>query len=444
MADVTASAKPHSSTSGPPLIPALRLHIGLDDGYVVPHRSVRQYAAHDDRRRYVGRFVLCLRPRIAECPHVPFDVVRGRRPVLDSMLDRRSSQHGEIALLGGGAHAERAYPYHLSQLGLARCSRLYPDLLVGVAEFVLHDVSGSHVLAPADVEACAYRSAGESPCRTDAHNRATHAVQLIAEVTAVRTHRGSRSRRHGGGSRRHGGRDASRRGCGHRCRCQSRGNRRWRRLGLHHRVVFAGTQLHGDEDEQGESHERGLIEGRSSEHPAASPRRKRSPQLLIRRSRTTRMVPTVATSCRSSGVPIREMLGRPASTVGKVLRGLGRSRLPHEPQPPLVRYERARPGRTAASRYREAGALLARRQAHPRRRGHAQSAHGLAALAHRSRRPLAARLRRSAPHGPPPRRTRHPRSRAALLQRAGVRVEAVMTDVQRCCRRFGHLPCALP
>jgi len=38
------------------------------------------------------------------------------------------------------------------------------------------------------------------------------------------------------------------------------------------------------------------------------------------------------------------LLDRPASTVGKVLRRLGRSRLPREPRPPVVRYERARPG----------------------------------------------------------------------------------------------------
>ena len=37
-------------------------------------------------------------------------------------------------------------------------------------------------------------------------------------------------------------------------------------------------------------------------------------------------------------------LGRPASTIGKVLRRLGRSRLPREPRPPVVRYERERPG----------------------------------------------------------------------------------------------------
>jgi transposase InsO family protein len=38
------------------------------------------------------------------------------------------------------------------------------------------------------------------------------------------------------------------------------------------------------------------------------------------------------------------ILGRPASSVGKVLRRHGRSRLPRPPRPPLLRYERARPG----------------------------------------------------------------------------------------------------
>ncbi len=41
---------------------------------------------------------------------------------------------------------------------------------------------------------------------------------------------------------------------------------------------------------------------------------------------------------------IGALLDRPASTVGKVLRRWGRSRLPREPRPPVVRYERERPG----------------------------------------------------------------------------------------------------
>ena len=47
---------------------------------------------------------------------------------------------------------------------------------------------------------------------------------------------------------------------------------------------------------------------------------------------------------RAGAVTIATLLQRPASTVGKVLRRLGRSRLPREPRPPVVRYERARPG----------------------------------------------------------------------------------------------------
>ena len=54
----------------------------------------------------------------------------------------------------------------------------------------------------------------------------------------------------------------------------------------------------------------------------------------------------LATRERTNAGPltIGALLDRPASTVGKVLRRLGRSRLPREPRPPVVRYERARPG----------------------------------------------------------------------------------------------------
>ena len=54
----------------------------------------------------------------------------------------------------------------------------------------------------------------------------------------------------------------------------------------------------------------------------------------------------VAARERSGAGPltIGALLDRPASTVGKVLRRLGRSRLPREPRPPVVRYERERPG----------------------------------------------------------------------------------------------------
>ena len=54
----------------------------------------------------------------------------------------------------------------------------------------------------------------------------------------------------------------------------------------------------------------------------------------------------IAVRERSGGGPevVGAIVDRPASTVGKVLRRLGRSRLPKPPRPPLVRYERARPG----------------------------------------------------------------------------------------------------
>ena len=47
----------------------------------------------------------------------------------------------------------------------------------------------------------------------------------------------------------------------------------------------------------------------------------------------------VAARERSGAGPLTlgAMLGRPASTIGKVLRRLGRSRLPREPRPPVLR-----------------------------------------------------------------------------------------------------------
>src|SRR5262245_57305988 len=46
-----------------------------------------------------------------------------------------------------------------------------------------------------------------------------------------------------------------------------------------------------------------------------------------------------------SGPAIARRLGRPVSTVGKVLRRRGLGRLPAvQPRPPVIRYERSRPG----------------------------------------------------------------------------------------------------
>ena len=54
----------------------------------------------------------------------------------------------------------------------------------------------------------------------------------------------------------------------------------------------------------------------------------------------------IAVRERSGGGPevVGAIVDRPASTVGKVLRRLGRSRLPKPPRPPVVRYERERAG----------------------------------------------------------------------------------------------------
>ena len=77
--------------------------------------------------------------------------------------------------------------------------------------------------------------------------------------------------------------------------------------------------------------------------------------LLERRSTPHRQPRRLSAAVEAEIVAVRErthagpltigaLLSRPASTVGKVLRRLGRSRLPREPRPPVRRYERARPG----------------------------------------------------------------------------------------------------
>ena len=70
------------------------------------------------------------------------------------------------------------------------------------------------------------------------------------------------------------------------------------------------------------------------------------PQRQPRRLSAEAEAEILATRERTNAGPltIGALLGRPASTVGKVLRRLGRSRLPREPRPPVVRYERERPG----------------------------------------------------------------------------------------------------
>jgi transposase InsO family protein len=78
----------------------------------------------------------------------------------------------------------------------------------------------------------------------------------------------------------------------------------------------------------------GLVERRSTPHH--QPRRL-SPaaeaEIVAVRERTN-----------AGALTVGALLGRPASTVGKVLRRLGRSRLPRAPRPPVQRYEREHPG----------------------------------------------------------------------------------------------------
>ena len=68
----------------------------------------------------------------------------------------------------------------------------------------------------------------------------------------------------------------------------------------------------------------------------------RQPWRLSREAETE----IIAVRERSGGGPevVGAIVDRPASTVGKVLRRLGRSRLPKPPRPPVVRYERERAG----------------------------------------------------------------------------------------------------
>jgi hypothetical protein len=123
-------------------------------------------------------------------------------------------------------------------------------------------------------------------------------------------------------------------------------------------------------------------------------------------------------------VVIAAITGRPASTVGKVLRRWGCSRLPRPERDPVRRYERARPGELLhvdtkkVGRFHVVGKRILRDGVAP------QSACRLATSAHRHRRSLTPRLtprsgpgRTStpAPRGGLVRRTRH-RDRTRLIR----------------------------
>ena len=75
---------------------------------------------------------------------------------------------------------------------------------------------------------------------------------------------------------------------------------------------------------------------------SARPRPSTSPGASTRPQRG-RSWPRAGAAARRP-VTLGALLGRPASTVGKVLRRRGQSRRPRLPRPPVVRYERASPG----------------------------------------------------------------------------------------------------
>ena len=73
--------------------------------------------------------------------------------------------------------------------------------------------------------------------------------------------------------------------------------------------------------------------------------RRSTPKHQPRRLSPAAEAEILAARTRSGAGPVTlgAVLGRPASTVGKVRRRLGHSRRPRVPRPPVVRYERAQP-----------------------------------------------------------------------------------------------------
>ena len=108
------------------------------------------------------------------------------------------------------------------------------------------------------------------------------------------------------------------------------------------------------------------------------------------------------------------LLNRPASTIGKVLRRLGRSRLPREPRPPVVRYERERPGELLHIDTKKLGRFW-----HVGKRILRDGVQRSPPAGSTSTSPFPPRLRRGAAHRPCGGRAGVPRARAALVRRAG-------------------------
>ncbi len=128
-------------------------------------------------------------------------------------------------------------------------------------------------------------------------------------------------------------------------------------------------------------------------------------------------------------VVIGVITGRPASTVGKVLRRWGCSRLPRPERDPVRRYERERPGELIHVDTKRLGCFQVVGKRILRRWQEPQPPSRLAAPAHRDRRPLPAGIRGGAE------RAKISDACAAFLRRAvawyasyGIEVERVLSD----------------
>ena len=135
-------------------------------------------------------------------------------------------------------------------------------------------------------------------------------------------------------------------------------------------------------------------------------------------------------STRKAGpLIVAGQLGLPASTVWKVLRRHGVSRLRRPARDPVVRYERERPGELVHVDIKKLGRFWTVGKRDPRRRLQPQPPRRLAVPAPRDRRPLPPRLRRAAcPSESPADCVAFLRRAVAWYRERGITVERVLTD----------------
>src|SRR6476660_6968201 len=127
-------------------------------------------------------------------------------------------------------------------------------------------------------------------------------------------------------------------------------------------------------------------------------------------------------------VVIAAITGRPASTVGEVLRRWGCSRLPKPERDHGSSLRAGAAGRALARGHEKAWPFPGGRQAHPERSGEAKPARRLAASAHRYRRSHAAGLRRSPGRPGQAGLRRIPPPRRGWYAQQGIQIERVLSD----------------